>query len=138
MKSKYFAHAVKNKYGKFDSIAEFERFLYLKHMQDRGIIAELKTQVKFEIIPKLTKTVKVQLKTKVKNVEKVDEMAAHYTADFTYKDKDGILIIEEVKSEGTKRARDYPLRKKLIKKQIAECNKTNGFEVMRFNEVIAK
>ena len=65
---KYFSKKIKNEYGVFDSKAEYERFLYLKHQEDIGVITDLKRQVEFEIIPKLVKKVEVQLKTKTKIV----------------------------------------------------------------------
>ena len=120
----------------FDSETEYGRFLYLKHLEDIGEIHELKQQVEFEIIPKLMKTVPVILKTKVKYVERVEERAAHYTCDFTYIEKGGKLVIEEVKTKGTMLARDYPLRKKLIKQLIHKHNEDMGFEDWEFREYI--
>lgn len=133
MKQKYFAHKIRNQFGEFDSKQEYETFLYLKHQQDIGAINGLERQKEFEIIPKLTKLVKVQLKTKVKYVERIDERAAHYTPDFCYW-KDGKYIIHEVKSKGTMLARDYSLRKKLIKQVIDRHNKEIGFEEWVFVE----
>lgn len=133
---KYFSKKVKNEHGVFDSETEYGRFLYLKHLQDIGVIRDLKQQVKFEIIPKLMKTVPVVLKTKVKFEERVDERAAHYTCDFTYIEKGGKLIIEEVKTKGTMLARDYPLRKKLIKQLIFKHNQEEGFDDWEFREFV--
>ena len=133
---KYFSKKVRNEYGVFDSETEYGRFLYLKHLEDIGEIHELKQQVEFEIIPKLMKTVPVILKTKVKYVERVEERAAHYTCDFTYIEKGGKLVIEEVKTKGTMLARDYPLRKKLIKQLIHKHNEDMGFEDWEFREYI--
>lgn len=133
---KYFSKKVRNEYGVFDSETEYGRFLYLKHLEDIGEIHELKQQVEFEIIPKLMKTVPVILKTKVKYVERVEERAAHYTCDFTYIEKGGKLVIEEVKTKGTMLARDYPLRKKLIKQLIHKHNVDMGFEDWIFHEFV--
>lgn len=133
---KYFSKKVKNEYGVFDSQSEYSRFLFLKYLECNGEIKDLKQQVEFEIIPKLMKTVSVTLKTKVKYVERVEERAAHYTCDFTYIEKGGKLIIEEVKSKGTMLARDYPLRKKLIKQLIHKHNEDMGFEDWEFREYI--
>lgn len=133
---KYFSKKVKNQYGDFDSKAEYERFLYLKYLEDIGEIYDLKQHVEFEIIPKLVVEVPVQLKTKIKIVEKVEERAAHYTCDFTYIEKGGKYIIEEVKSKGTVLARDYPLRRKLIKQIIHKHNKDLGFEDWLFREIL--
>jgi|GEM_PF-867795 len=133
---KYFSKKVRNQYGEFDSETEFNRYLYLKHLEDVGEIRDLQRQVRFEIIPKLVKNVEVQLKTKVKIVQKVEEKAAHYTCDFTYIEKGGKYIIEEQKSQGTVLARDYPLRKKLIKQIIHKHNEEVGFEDWLFREIL--
>lgn len=130
---KYFAHKIKNEYGTFDSKQEYETFLCLKHQEDIGVINGLERQKSFVIIPKLTKLVPVQLKTKMKYVERIEEREAVYTPDFCYW-KDGKYVIHEVKSDGTMLARDYPLRRKLIKQVIARHNKEAGFEEWVFVE----
>lgn len=130
---KYLARKIKNEHGTFDSKQEYETFLYLKHQEDVGIIKMLERQKSFVIIPKLTKIVSKQLKTKIKYVERVDEREAVYTPDFCYW-KDGKYVIHEVKSKGTLLARDYPLRRKLIKQVIANHNKEVGFEEWVFVE----
>ncbi|MGN1217136.1 MAG: DUF1064 domain-containing protein [Phocaeicola sp.] len=130
---KYFSRKIKTPSGEFDSKQEYETFLLLRQQEKDGLISGLERQKRFEIIPKLTKTVRVQLKTKVRIEERVDEQAAHYTPDFCYW-KDGKFIIHEVKSKGTMLARDYPLRRKLIKKVISDHNKAVGFEEWEFLE----
>lgn len=130
---KYFSRKIKTPDGEFDSRQEYEAFLLLRQQEMDGLITGLERQVRFEIIPKLMKTVKVQLKTKVKYVVRVDEQAAHYTADFCYR-KDGKYVIHEVKSKGSAMARDYPLRKKLIKKLVSEHNIEAGSEQWVFIE----
>ena len=142
---KYFAKKIRNEYGEFDSKAEFERFLYLKEQEDRGIISDLKCQVEFEILPKQYKVVRKELKTKVKYERKFDEHAIHYTADFTYINHIGQYVISEVKSVGTALARDYPLRRKLIKNIINTHNEDYreshnvdpDYEDWVFEEVVA-
>lgn len=42
------------------------------------------------------------------------EKAAYYTADFVYTDRNGITHVEDVKSEYTRREKDYILRRKLM------------------------
>lgn len=121
---KYFSKKVKTKYGTFDSKSEYERFLYLKQQEENGSITGLKCQVEFEVFPKQTKVVRKQLKTKVKFETRFDEHPIHYTADFTYYNNKGQYVISEVKSSGTAMARDYPLRRKLIKKLISEHNES--------------
>ena len=134
---KYFSKKVKNEHGNFDSKDEFDRYLYLKHMEDTGVISYLKRQVRFEIIPKLIRKEKVQLKTKVKEVDRVEEIAAHYTADFCYIDNEGKYIIEELKSDYTKNLADYILRRKLIKRMIFLHNEEVGFVDWEFKEVVS-
>ena len=130
---KYFAHKIRNEHGEFDSKQEYETYLYLKHQEDIGVINGLERQKSFVIIPKLVKRVEIQLKAKVKVVERVDEREAVYTPDFCYW-KDDKYVIHEVKSTGTLLARDYPLRRKLIKQVIASHNAEVGFEEWVFVE----
>ena len=125
-KTKYNAKKIINKYGAFDSQTEYNRFLYLKSMENRGVIFELTKQVRFEI---------VQQKTKTKEVQVVVERATHYTADFSYVNSEGKTIIEEVKSKATKKARDYSLRRKLVLHKLSKLNEECGYEKYIFNEV---
>lgn len=67
------------------------------------------------------KYVEIQTKRGTKLKPYVDEMAVHYTCDFTYH-YNGKYVIEEVKSEGSKKAKDYSLRRKLVKKMIHDHN----------------
>lgn len=133
---KYFSKKVKNEHGVFDSKTEYERYLYLKQLEEKGEISFLKQQVKFEIVPVLKKKVEKPLKTKIKIEEKVDERAKHYTADFTYVNSNGQFVISEVKSIGTQLARDYPLRRALIKQIIYKHNEDIGFDDWIFEEYI--
>jgi hypothetical protein len=121
----------------FDSEAEYGRFLFLQYLERNGEIKDLQRQVKFEIIPKLVKQVEVKLKTKTKVVERVEEMAAHYTADFTYVRAGGQFVISEVKGGGTLcKLADYVLRRKLIKQLIYKHNQEIGFEDWVFEEYV--
>lgn len=133
---KYFSKKIKTAEGVFDSKAEYERYIYLKHQEDIGAISDLRQQVRFEIVPKLTKKIKVQLKTKIKEKEIIDERAKYYTADFTYINSSGQYVISELKSVGTALARDYPLRRALIKQIIYKHNDKVGFDDWIFEEVI--
>ena len=81
-------------------------------MQEEGLISELRLQVPIEIIPPVYDTIEVQLKTKVKQVQKLVQKAAHYVADFVYKDKDGNEIVEDTKGFRTK---EYLLKKKIMR-----------------------
>lgn len=86
----------------FDSKAEHDRYLELRLMECAGYISELECHPRYEIIPK----------QEVKGHRAF--LPAHYTADFRYKDKDGIVHVEDVKSSYTREAQDYILRRKLM------------------------
>lgn len=134
---KYFSKKIRNEHGEFDSKAEYERYLHLKHLEDIGVISHLKRQVKFEIIPKLIRKETIQLKTKTKEIDRVEENAAHYTADFCYLDHDGKYIIEEQKGNYLKNLADYILRRKLIKRMIFLHNEEVGFVDWEFKEIVS-
>lgn len=130
--NKYHARKVKMLGMTFDSKREAEQYLYLKHQQDIGVISNLQMQVQFEILPKLIGYKEVKLKTKTKMKEIVLEQAVHYTADFVYNANDGKTVILEVKSAATKLARDYPLRRKLLRRMLAT---EKGYENYVFKEI---
>ena len=121
---KYFAHKVRTTDGEFDSKREWERFQELKLELKAGYIQCLHRQVSFEILPQMLFEVRKQLKTKVKIEYRVDEKAKHYTPDFVYYDtQSNVYVMEEVKSFITAKARDYNLRRHLIKLIIKKHNK---------------
>lgn len=85
----------KGRYGKskkitidgkaWDSTAEYERFINLSQMQKGGLITDLQTQVKFELV----KSIKYSDSSRAKP-------ALRYVADFSYI-QDGKLVIEDIK-----------------------------------------
>jgi len=97
-------HATKKKRGKFNNIHTFydgkrfdskkecERYKELKQKK----VADLKCQVKFPI-----------------EINKVK--VCSYIADFTYIDHKGNMVVEDVKSEVTRKLPVYRLKKKLMK-----------------------
>lgn len=129
---------VHNEYGTFDSEPEwwcFEQKI-LPRMK-RGEIVNVSLHDTFTIIPPLKKTVAIQLKTKVKYVERSVEQAAEYTCDFTYdvETEHGLQHhVVEYKSNYSAKARDYSLRRKLIRRLLAEWNETAGWEKYVFDE----
>lgn len=135
-RNKFGARKIRNEWGEFDSRAEMARYIELVQMQRVGLINGLQRQVRYEIIPAIKVQKGIALKTKTKYVERVDEKAAHYTCDFQYT-QDGVLVIEDAKSEATRREKDYVLRRKLMKHLIQEQNEVAGREVMRFNEWVS-
>lgn len=102
MKSKYNAKKVSTAYGTFDSEHEYERFLELKEMQERGEITKLELQPWFLLIPKA-----------VDNRGKVIERAVRYRADFSYFDSNGEFVVEDAKGM---KMRDYIIKRKLMLK----------------------
>ena len=78
----------------FASGFERSRYIDLKMMEDSGIIKNLRTQVKYEVIPK-----------------QQGERAAHYIADFVYEDENGNEVVEDTKGFSTP---DYVLKRKLM------------------------
>lgn len=135
-RNKFGARKFRNEWGEWASKSEFWRFAELLEMQRSGLISGLQRQVKYEIIPAIRVQKEIALKTKTKVVERVDEKAAHYTCDFQYT-QDGVLVIEDAKSEATRKEKDYVLRRKLMKHLIQEQNEVAGREVMRFNEWVS-
>jgi len=97
----------------FDSKLEGCRYLFLKDMEREGMIRDLRRQVEYVLIPKQTEVVPVQLKTKIKLVERVVEQPVKYVADFVY--KVGALnttVIEDTKGFKTP---DYVIKRKLMR-----------------------
>lgn len=81
---------------KFDSLKEANRFRFLRQQQIEGRIKGLKLQHKFEFVV---------------NGERV----CSYIADFTYTSNEAGFIVEDVKSEFTRRQPVYRIKKKLMK-----------------------
>lgn len=136
-KQKYNNKNVVNEFGKFDSEAEFYRYLDLLDKKHRGLIKDLQKQVRYEIVPSIKVMVEKRLKTKTKLIERVDESARHYTCDFQYTlTSSGQTIIEDVKSKITAKIRDYGLRRHLMKWLIKRMNEKEGWERYVFKEVV--
>ena len=99
--------------GKFDSKFEYDYWIILKERQKRGEISDLKRQVSFELIPRQSAMVEVQLKTKTKLKEVFYEHPVYYIADFVYTEN-GEQVIADTK--GAKTA-DYIIKRKLMRLQ---------------------
>ena len=84
----------------FSSAKESRRYCELKLMARAGIISELKLQPRFELLPAFERN-----GTKHRKIE--------YVADFSYTEK-GIDIVEDVKSDFTRKNPVYLLKKKLL------------------------
>ena len=94
MSNKYNAKKQFYKGKKFDSKKELARYLVLEQMEKNNYISELEIQ---PVFPLIVNGIKI----------------GRYTADFKYKNNNGEVIIEDVKSKITK-TRDYILRKKIL------------------------
>lgn len=118
----------------FDSKYELQRYFYLLDLQKQGKISGLRRQTRFLLIPKSTKLVSRQLKTKIKYVERVVELQSLYHNDFTYFEN-GKYVSEEFKSAMTSKLADYILRRKLMVQKIYKHNK-KGRGQWIFREVV--
>ena len=97
-RSKYKSKKVTQNGKTFDSLKEARRFGELSLLQKAGILTDLETQVKFELIP-------------AQRIDgKVVERACHYIADFVYT-QDGKKVVEDTKGYKTK---DYIIKRKLM------------------------
>ena len=85
---------------KFDSKKERNRYIELKRLEKFGVIKNLQRQVPFLLIDTIRYNGKTYRKT-------------YYYADFTYIENDK-LIVEDVKSEITKKDGVYRLKIKLL------------------------
>ena len=109
----------RNKYGvsapeartvdgiKFDSKAEATRYQELVLLQRAGEIFELERQPAFQLVPAF--------------IDKLGKkhQGASYRGDFRYKDKQGQVIVEDVKGVST---RLYQLKKKLLLWRYPDIN----------------
>lgn len=101
-KNKYHNHKTTVGSVTFDSTKEARRYATLRLLEEAGEIADLRTQVKYELIPA----------QKDPETGKVIERAAHYIADFVYTDRlSGETVVEDVKGYRTK---EYILKRKLM------------------------
>lgn len=98
----------------FDSTKEKNRYIVLKQAEREGLISELTLQPRWELLPAKKETYVKHLKTKDKVCERTLMLPIHYTADFSYI-KDGVLVVEDVKSSPKLLSRDVPLRLKMMK-----------------------
>lgn len=100
----------KNKYNKYhnqktrssdgivhDSQKEARRWTELQLRQKAGLISNLERQVRFELIPRQD-----------------GERPCYYIADFVYNGPTGELVVEDVKSEATRKDKAYIIKRKLM------------------------
>jgi hypothetical protein len=85
----------------FASAKEARRYAELKLMQRAGEIRDLQVQPRFELLPPFRREGEAHRKIE-------------YVADFSYTEKSGEKIVEDVKSAITKTHPVYSLKKKLL------------------------
>lgn len=88
----------------FDSQKEARRYDHLTLRQQAGEIHDLRLQVDFTLQEAYT------------DPEGRRVRAIRYRADFTYRERDGRLVVEDVKSKPT-RTREYLIKRKLMKER---------------------
>ena len=85
----------------FDSEKEAGRYADLLMMQKAGIISSLERQKPFELQPAFYDS------------DGIKHQPIKYVADFVYM-QDGKQVIEDVKSDGTRKNQVYKLKKKMM------------------------
>lgn len=106
--NKYYAVPVSHDGKRFDSKKEYRTYLNLRALEKRGEITDLRVHVKFSIFDP--------------GMNCRGEHIATYKADFVFK-KDGKTVVADAKSNKTRKLRDWPRTKKLLRM----CH---GYEVM--------
>lgn len=101
-KSKYRSEKITIDNKTFDSRKEADRYQQLLLLEKAGEISKLQCQPSFLLIP-----------TQKDKEGHVIERRCTYYADFSYYDKDGSLVVEDVKSPVTKTPQ-YRIKKKLM------------------------
>ena len=88
---------------RFASSAEAGRYRVLKMLQQSGQISDLQCQFPFYLAPAVL----------IRGAKRKTP-ALRYAADFVYRDKNGVQVVEDVKSGPTK-TREYRIKRKLMK-----------------------
>lgn len=107
---KYGNIIVKHEGETFASKDEWQRWVFLKDAEAKGMIRGLRKQVSFILIPTQYKEEVIHLKTKDKIVRRVAEREITYIADFVYYKGDE-LVVEDFKGFPDQK---YPLKRKMM------------------------
>ena len=94
----------------FDSVKEYQRWQELKLLERAGEVTDLKRQVKYTIIPAQYEKVWNQEKNRFEKGKLLERELA-YVADFVYKNRLGLEVVEDVKGFKTP---EYRLKRKLM------------------------
>ena len=98
---------------KFDSKKEYDRYLFLKDAEKKGLISDLRVHVRYELIPSVTEEYVVHLKTKDKIKTRVLQQAITWTSDFVYMNN-GEEVIEDVKPRKDLLSDRFVIKEKLF------------------------
>ena len=109
--SKYHAKRVRAEGQQYASVKEYKRYLQLRDMEQRGVISELRQQVKYELLPKQTEPPRGRKRDGSLIPGRTIERAVSYIADFVYLDADGVEVVEDCKGYRTK---EYTIKRKLM------------------------
>lgn len=116
--SKFGNIKVKRDGKKLDSKREDKHYRDLKKLQEEGKISNLEIHKKFVLIPtqyaESTEVYKRGAKKGQPKQGKLLEKECAYYADFTYINEHGDLIVEDTKSEITKKLPEYVIKRKLM------------------------
>lgn len=112
-KNKYNNKKIVNEFGTWDSKKEYQRYMFLQEAEKKGLIRDLKRQVRFELIPAIKEEYIEHLKTKDKVKTRTLQHAIYYTCDFRYS-KDGVVIVEDVKASPKMLPKEFILKEKLM------------------------
>ena len=97
-----------------DSRKEARRWMELQLLQKAGLISDLNRQVRFELIPTQREPDTIGKLGGVRK-GKCIEQSVVYVADFVYSDlKKGEIVVEDVKSEATRKKESYIIKRKLL------------------------
>ena len=98
----------------FDSNKEYHRWELLQSLEQQGKIINLKRQVEYILVPAQYEQVLKKIRKKEVLKDKRVEAPITYKADFVYNLPDGKLIVEDVKSNYTRKLPEYIIKRKLM------------------------
>ena len=112
----------------FQSRLEYDRFVVLKDFEKKGVIKDLETQVKFELIPTQPYEQKTVSPNGIISYKNKKMRGTSYYSDFAYFHGDE-YVVEDTKSKITRSKPEYIIKKKLmllkhgilIKEVFREC-----------------
>lgn len=108
-----------NHLGNFKSEAEADRYAVLLDMQAKGFISDLQRRVCFTLLEAVRvykyEHVVLKIKTKTQKKKITAERPVTFEANFTYRNKQGKLRVEVVKSDKEYKDPTYIIKRKLIR-----------------------